>query len=286
MPPTAHRTPESPGIVPFGSRSFVTVEDEHSSMSTRNGDHYENAVAAVADRDYERAGNEYARAGWHVLANLRPGQEPFEADEKGWVGKGLRHFVTGAVCYRVADRPDRATNRGTEGSAVATDFRTALDHPVQRACLQELAADARVAGGLDGAADAYREAAEAYREAADSVDDPRYWSTTPLFQAVATPIQQTARSTANGEIAVTWEDLHGADPDAPGQFLATRARVKRQRFPSLVQAVVEDGHLAAPRGTTEYNNATYRCPNCGSSDVNWVAENTLCMRCSTPTEPR
>lgn len=91
---------------------------------------------------------------------------------------------------------------------------------------------------------------------------------------------------ADGEIAIAWEDLHGPDPSDPGRFLAHRARYKRQRFPELVERVVADGHLAAPRGTTEYGNATYRCPACAATDVNWVAGQTLCLRCSTPMAER
>jgi len=253
-------------------------------VSPQDGDYYEHAVAAIADRRYEAAGDALARAAWQTLARPRPDRNPFDADEKGWVGEGIGHLLTSAVCYRVAGRPDRAANRGTEAGAVATDLETALAHPAQRACLQELVADARLVGGSDGAADAYREAAEAYRDAAGSVDDPRRWSTTPLFEAAAAPLQQLARSTAHGEIAISWEDLHGADPAAPGQFLAHRATLKRQRFPTLLETVVTDGYLAAPRGTTEYDSATYRCPRCGSDDVNWVGGSVLCLRCSTPTE--
>lgn len=253
-------------------------------MSSQENDYHKRAIAAIGDRSYETAGDLLARAAWQTLAQPRPNQTPFKEDEKGWVGEGIKHLVTSAVCYRVGGRPDRAANRSTEAGAVATDLKTALAHPAQQACLQELVADARLVGGSDDAADTYREAADAYREAARSVEDSHYWSTAPLFEAAATPIQQVARSTANGEIAISWEDLHGSDPAAPGPFLAHRATFKRQRFPSLLESVVADGYLAVPRGTTEYNNATYQCPSCGSSDVNWVAESIFCMRCSTPIE--
>ncbi len=253
-------------------------------MSSQDEDYYEQAVAALASRTYTTAGDQFARAAWQTLAAPRPGQNPFDADEKGWVGKGIRYLVTSAICYRVAGRPDRAAHRGTEAGAVAADLQTALEHPAQQACLQELGADAKLAGGLDGSADAYGEAAEAYRAAAEAVDNPQRWGTTPLFEAAAKPLQQVARSTANGEIAIAWEDLHGSDPAAPGRFLAHRATLKRQRFPTLLESVVEDGYLAAPRGTTEYNNATYQCSDCGSNDVNWVADSVLCMRCSALIE--
>jgi hypothetical protein len=253
-------------------------------MSTQDGGHRKAAVGALAAREYARAGDEYTRAGRRVLADPRPGRDPFAPDEQGWVGDGVCHLVTGALAYRVAGRDGRAVHRGVEGAAVARDLTDALDRPVQRACLTEFVADCRVAGGLEGVADAYDEAAEAYEDTA--VDDPRRWTTTPLFEAAATPLQQVARGLADGEIAVTWEDLHGRDPANPGAFLAHRARYKKRRFPGLVERAVDRGHLAAPRGTTEYDNASYRCPACGSTDVNWTADRTLCLRCSTPVERR
>jgi hypothetical protein len=253
-------------------------------MSTQDGGHRDRAVAALAERDYEDAGDAYTRAAWRVLADARPDRDPFEADEKGWVGHGVAHLVTSAVCYRVADQSGRATRRGVEGVAVARDLKTVLEHPAQRACLDELVADCRAAAGLDGAAEDYETAAERYRAAADAVDDPQYWGTTPLFEAAAAPLKQAARTTSNGEIAVTWEDLHGSDPAQPGEFLAHRASFKRQRFETLVERVADDGFLAAPRGTTEYGTDHHRCPNCDSTDVNWVADSILCLRCSRPTE--
>jgi hypothetical protein len=160
---------------------------------------------------------------------------------------------------------------------------TTLDAPAQRACLAEFVADFRAVAGMDGVDDAYADAADAYRDA-DGVDDPRRVATSPLFEAAAAPIQQVARGPANGEIAVEWGDLHGSDPADAGAFLARRATYKRQRFPSLVDRVVGDGRLAAPRGTTAYGDDHHRCPACGSTDVNWVAGHVLCLRCSAPME--
>ena len=244
------------------------------------------AVSALAERAHEPAGDAYARAAWDRLAEPRPGQSPFDPDEKGWVGRGLQSLVCSAVCYRVAGRDDRAAHRAREGAALAADFENALTEPVQRACLREVAADCHVAGGLDGASEAYDAAETAYTEAGPAVDSPQAVATTALFQAALAPIQQVARGSADGEIAVAWEDLHGSDPADAGAFLAHRARFKRRRFPSLLARAVDDGHLAAPRGTTEYDNANFSCPDCGSTDVNWVADSTLCLRCSTPMVER
>lgn len=242
------------------------------------------AVAALADRQYERAGDEYTRAAWHRLAAPREGLSPFDADDRGWVGGGLEYLTAATLAYRVAGRDTRAARRAVEGVAVARDLKTALDHPAQRACLDEFVADFRAAGDVGDAAGAYDEAVDAYETAGDAVEDPRSWGTRPLFESAAAGVKQVTRGLENGEIAVTWEDLHGPDPSRPGAFLAARPRFKRSRFPSAVARAVETGHLAAPRGTTEYGNATYRCPACGSTDVNWVADSTLCLRCSTPME--
>ncbi|MFC7057012.1 hypothetical protein [Halovenus salina] len=247
-------------------------------------DYYEGAVDSLAAREYESAGDQYARTAWQTLAEPRSNQSPFASDSKGWVGKGIAHLVTSAICYRVAGNAKRAADRGTEAYAVASDFRATLDHPAQQACLLEIAADARAAGDMGGVNNAYADAAEAYREAGTAVDDPQFRSTTPLFQSATTLLQQVARSTANGEIPITWEDFHGGDPSSPGPFLASRATLKQQRFPELLASIIESRYFAAPRGTTEYNNASYTCPACDSSDVNWVGDSVLCMRCSTPME--
>lgn len=266
----------------LGAKACEAVR-RSDAMRTQDAGHRAAAVAAIADREYRRAGDEYTRAGWRVLSDPREGIEPFSADEKGWVGDGLQYLATSAVCYRVAGTDTRATRRGVEGVAVAQDLTNGLEHPVQHACLKEFVGDFRTVAGLDDVEAAYREAESAYKDAGSAVDNPQAWGTTPLFEAAATLIQQVARGPANGEIALPWEDLHGTDPDEPGRFLAQRAVVKRQRFPSLVQQVITDGFLAAPRGTTEYDTDHHRCPHCGSTDVNWVAESVICLRCSRPT---
>ncbi|QWC20244.1 hypothetical protein [Halorubrum sp. 2020YC2] len=253
-------------------------------MNTDDGGHYDAAVDALAAREYERAGNRYTRGGRRVLADPRPEIDPFEPDEKGWVGQGLQQLLAAAVAYRVAGADGRATRRAAEGIAATRDLESVLTESGQVACLAEFVADFRVAGGLDGADEAYDDAAARYAAAGEEVDSPQALATTPLFEAAAATIKQVARGQADGEIAIKWEDLHGADPDRPGDFLAHRARFKRQRFAGLVERAVDDGHLAAPRGTTEYNNDNHRCPNCGSNHVNWAGTGILCLRCSTPTK--
>jgi hypothetical protein len=253
-------------------------------VNTDDGGHHDAAVDELAAREYERAGNRYARGGRRVLADPRPDLDPFEPDEKGWVGQGLQQLLAAAVAYRVADRGERAARRAAEGIAVTRDLESVLDAPGQAACLAEFVADFRVAGGLGGAGEAYDDAAERYEAAGGEIDSPQALATTPLFEAAAATIKQVARGQADGEIAIKWEDLHGSDPSRPGEFLAHRARYKKRRFGGLIERAVDERHLAAPRGTTEYDNDNHRCPNCGSNHVNWAGTGILCLRCSRPTE--
>lgn len=255
-------------------------------MHTNDGGYYTEAVGALAAREYDTAGDYYTRAGWSVLTEPRDGRDPFAPDDRGSVGAGLQHLLTAALCYRVAGQDARASRRGTEGIAVAADLGSEMATPIQSACFDEFIADFRVAADMDDASTAYRTAAAAYREAVDESTQPQAIGTTPLFEAAAAPLKQLARSLANGEIAIKWEDLHGPDPADKSGFLAHRAEFKQQRFESLVDGCVSDGYLAAPRGTTEYATDHHVCPNCGSRDVNWVAEHVLCLRCSRPTDPQ
>ena len=254
-------------------------------MATADGGHRDAAIAALADRAYERAGDEYTRAGWRVLADPREEAEidTFDPGEQGWVGVGLGYLVAATASYRVAGADQRADRRGVAGVAVAGDL-AGQAGPVGRACFLEFVADFRAVAGLSGAAEAYDKAGAAYEDAADRIDDPQRRGTTPLFEAAAEPLKQLARGQDNGEIAVTWSDLHGSDPSRPGEFLAHRAAYKRRRMPGLVEQTVADGYLAAPRGSTAYGTDAYRCPACGSTDVNWVGPDTLCLRCSRRVE--
>ncbi|ELZ39135.1 hypothetical protein C463_17503 [Halorubrum californiense DSM 19288] len=253
-------------------------------MNTDDGGHHDAAVDALAVREYERAGNRYTRGGRRVLADPRPEVDPFGPDEKGWIGQGLQQLLAATVAYRIAGADARAARRAAEGIAVTRDLESALRRPGQTACLGEFVADFRVGGGLDGAEEAYDDAATEYEAAGDEIDSPQALATTPLFEAAAATIKQVARGQDDGEIAIKWESLHGADPSRPGEFLAHRARFKKQRFRGLVDRAVDEGRLAAPRGTTEYNNDGHRCPNCGSNHVNWAGTGILCLRCSRPTE--
>ena len=256
-------------------------------MHVNDGGYHTEAVSHLADRDYVSAGNSYSRAGWSILAEPQSGRSPFDKDEHGYVGRALQEMFSSAVCYRIAGQDQRARSRSKEGVAVSNDLAESFGSPVQKACLREFIADFRtVSPDSEGYRDAYENAADSYRSAVDQGTEPRSVSATALFRSASEGIKQLGRTLANGEIAIEWEDLHGPDPSEPGEFLAHRAKYKLQRLPSLLDGVLQEGFLAVPRGSTEYSTDHHRCPECGSKDVNWVADTVLCLRCSRHTEPR
>jgi hypothetical protein len=261
--------------------------------------HRDEAIVALIDRDVERAANTYTRAAYATLAGL--GNEGEGRDllgaEARWAGYGLAYFLLAGGCYRAAGYPERGAARCREGIALARDLRGAvLDDPLDRACCVEFVADFGVVGDPEGDIDedgngdrdddgdgygnGYDRAIAAYEAAGEDRDDPMEWATSPMAEAARRGSQQLARNTAH---AFAWDELHGSDPDSPS-YLVHRSRFKRSRLPATIEAIAETGYVHPPRGTTEHNNATWRCPDCGHSEVNWVAGETICLDCSVRME--
>ncbi|WP_435066062.1 hypothetical protein [Halobaculum sp. EA56] len=234
------------------------------------------AVRALVDRDPARAGDLYTLVGRGVLAGREAeghGRDLLGEDAT-YGGYGLRSLLLAAFAYRAAGADRRARLRAREGNAVAADYAGVLDAPAERACCFEAMGDFGAVGDLgDAGADAYDRAVDLYREADDP--DPLSRATEPLFEAVRLGPQQAARNTPH---AFDWDDLHGPDPDA-GDYLVHRPRFKRSRVPGIAETVGEKGVLAPPRGTTEHGNADYVCPECGRSEVNWIAGIEVCLDC-------
>ena len=239
------------------------------------------AVRALVDGEPARAADRYTVAGRGALAGREAeahGRDVLGADA-GRGAYGLRYLLLATFAHRAAGDDRRARLRATEGRAVAVDYAAVVDSTVERACCLEAAADFVAAGGLDASTeDAYDRALAAYRGADEP--EPLDRATDPLFEAVRLGPQQAARNTGHG---FDWDDLHGADPDDV-EYLARRPRLKRSRLPRVAETVAETGVLAPPRGTTEHNNADYVCPECGRSEVNWIAGIEACLDCDVRME--
>lgn len=243
----------------------------------------EEAVRALVDREPAHAGDLYSLVGRGVLAGREAEGHDRDllADDATYAGYGLRYLLLAAFAYRAAGSDRRARLRAREGTAVAADYASVFETDAERACCFEAMGDFGAAAGLaDDGSDAYDRAVELYREADES--DPLSRATDPLFEAVRLGPQQAARNTSH---RFDWDDLHGSDPSS-GEYLVHRARFKRSRMPAIASTVAEAGFLAPPRGTTEHNNAVYVCPECGRSEVNWIAGMEVCLDCDVPMQEK
>jgi hypothetical protein len=263
--------------------------------------HRDEAIVALIDRDLARAADDYTRAAYGTLAGVEcegDGRDLLGENAR-WAGFALSYLLLAGACYRANGENDRAAARCRAGIAVARDLQSAvLADPLDRACCAEFVGDFRVVGDVDSAIDAgtdtdgdnemdaernaaaYEEAADAYEAATAKADDPLSWASEPMASGAYRGPHQIAR---NGSHNFEWDEMHGSDPDSLA-YLARRPRFKRSRLPAAVEGIVETGYVHPPRGTTEHNNATWRCPNCERSEVNWIAGETICLDCSVRME--
>lgn len=231
------------------------------------------AIRALGDDDHRAAADAYVLGAYGTLA----GYEGFHRDafdERTEAGRAICHLVRAAVCHRIAGDEDGARNRATQASLVAVDLKRRREGVDAAAC-DELLGHCRVAADdQERANTAYDRAAAGYDEAA--VDDPGGATTRPLLQAGTDLMTHLSRPDD-----VEWDDIHGTGGDA----LARRVQFARSRLPSMVDARIREEKLHAPRGSTEYGT-DFRCPDCRSKDVNYVADAVICLRCDTPIELR
>jgi len=248
-----------------------------SPRDTDGRDHRDEAILALADGNHRQAGDAYTHAAYGQLAGFENHhREALDPDAQGWAGDALVALFLAGVCYRIAGQDRRAANRATQGRAIATDQREfVLEDPIDQAEATAFIGDFHVlAGEREQAAAAYDRAADRYADAAPP--DPAGATTRPLLQAGTDLLLQLSRPDD-----VSWDDIHGTGSDA----LDRRMRFRRTRLPELIDARLEAGRLHPPRGSTEYN-ADFRCPDCGATDVNYIADAVLCLRCASVIEKR
>lgn len=235
-------------------------------------EHGDRAVRLLGTERWPAVADAYTMGAYGLLA----GYEGFGRDmtaERSSVGDGLRHLFLAGTAARLADDDARARNRALQGVLVATDHRRRATGVDAAACDEWIGHLRTLARSDDKAADAYDRAATSYESAAP--DDPATATTRPLLQAGTDLLTQLSRPDD-----AAWDDIHGDGSDA----LARRARFARARLGEYLDARENAGHLHAPRGSTEYGNDSYRCPSCGSNDINHVAGTVLCLRCDAETE--
>jgi hypothetical protein len=228
---------------------------------------YDEAVLALSDRRWRDAGDAYTLdAHAHLGGEGESGSGAFDDPLRG-AAHALRTLLLAGVCYRLADQSDRALVRAGTGRLLTAELRDhVVDAAADRAACEEFrGAFHALSGDDDRADDAFEAAADRY--AAAALDDPAGATTRPLLRAGTDLLMQVS-----GPDDLFWDDVHeGSDP------LGRRVRTYR-RLPSMLDAVESEGQLYPPRGSTEYGT-DFTCPDCGSHDVNYVADTVLCLRC-------
>jgi hypothetical protein len=237
--------------------------------------HADRAIRATATAEWMTAGDQYTLAAYGTLSGHEGFRREAFDDERTSAGTAICHLVRAGLCYRLAGGDSAARNRAMQGALVAVDQRRVRDGVDAAACDELLGHCRSLSGETERASEAYDRAAAGY-QAAD-VDDPAGATTRPLLQAGTDLVTHLSRPDDVG-----WDDIHGTGSDA----LSRRVRFVRSRVREILAARVEDGKLYAPRGSTEYGVSRFTCPDCGSHDVNYVAETVLCLRCNSVTEER
>ncbi|MFB6117930.1 hypothetical protein [Halosegnis sp.] len=238
---------------------------------TEDADHADRAVRLLGSERHREVADAYTLAAYGTFA----GSERFGrtlTDDRTSAGDGLRYLLLAGVCLRLAGDQAGARNRALQGVLVATDYRRRVDGIDAAAC-HEWVGHLRALVDDEEASDAYDRALAGY-EAANPAD-PAGATTRPLLQAGTDLLTQLSRPDD-----AAWDDIHGDGSSA----LTRRVRFARARLPEYVAAREREGHLHAPRGSTEYSNDGYRCPECGASDINHVADTVLCLRCDAATK--
>ncbi|PSP39134.1 hypothetical protein BRC71_03675 [Halobacteriales archaeon QH_7_65_31] len=235
-------------------------------------DHSARAIRLLGTEQWPDIIDSYTLGAYGTLA----GYEGFEralTDERTSAGDGLRYLLLAGVAARVTGDDATAHNRALQARLVATDYRRHADSLAAAACEEWIGHAQTVAGSDEKASEAYDRARDAYETA--SVDDPAGATTEPLLQAGTDLLTQLSRPDD-----ASWDDIHGDGSNA----LARRVRFARARLPAYLDARENEAHLHAPRGSTEYGNDSYRCPECGANDINHVVSTVLCLRCDAIIE--
>ncbi|ERG98452.1 MAG: hypothetical protein J07HQX50_02492 [Haloquadratum sp. J07HQX50] len=242
-------------------------------MDTPNRDH---AIEALASRDYLEAGNYYMRSAYARLSGeSERGRDLFTSEGGNWSGYALESMLLATVCSQIAGNESRARGRAGQGILIASDLRdTVLSQLGLQAGCEEWVGLFRAVTQKSERANAAFERAETRYGSVESSEKVEL-TTEPLLQASERALRQISRPDD-----FQWDDMHGS---APSNALSRRIQFIRSRVPTFMKSRLDAGHLHAPRGSTEYGNEKFRCPDCGSHDINYVADTVLCLRCDTPT---
>lgn len=192
---------------------------------------------------FDNAGVYYTAAahGWFMRFRRLPEDLPDKcsvpATSPKYLGRGVQDLLAGALCFRLADAPNRCRNHCKQGLLFLEDL---LEHDelVQESdeqprigLLHEMIGDLRLFGDLNTHDNAYAVAEEYY----ENVDSQRGWQAEPEFDSLVRILVELAESAdCNFEEKTKRRILHDS--------LTARIEFKREHYPTIIENVLTDGN--------------------------------------------
>lgn len=177
--------------------------------------------------EFVKAGDYYTLAGFEALGAGKFTIAPFERGEAN-TARGLRSLLEATVCYRTANDRTRAQSRAKQGISICREVQEyVVKYDAQQALMNEHVGDFRLAGGLEGFADAYNEAEKTYR----TVDNPIGWQADPSFELNISFFLTLCQAT-NHDIRNSQKSL------ITSESLTERIGYKQKYFPNIIERVV------------------------------------------------
>lgn len=184
----------------------------------------ERAHTALERGEHTRAGELFTAAAYVAL-----GASEFE--NRIAIGSGIASLLTACVCFHLGGETERGQNRSRQGLLIVDDLRVStFEGPVQEGLSHELAGDFRVLGGFGGHDHEYEQALEGYEQ----TTNPFGWMGEPEFELPITLFIRLARS-------ADWDLDEKTELDILNRSLVDRIEYKKQHFPAIFRAVLENG---------------------------------------------
>lgn len=175
---------------------------------------------------YDEAADDYTAAAYVAIGTS-------EWTNRNHIGSGLASLLTASVCYRLAENPDRSSNRCKQGLLLIEDLRTNFfSEPVQIGLAHELAGDFKIIGELDDYRSEFAAAREAYEECSNHFG----WMGEPEFEL---PINFFIRLAK----AADWNLDQETELDISSRSLVDRIEYKRHHFSDILNTVLENGEF-------------------------------------------
>lgn len=206
----------------------TTVNRCIKTMSENQLEYARQAHKLLDERNYVSAGDYYTFASYASL-----GKSEFSAGP--YIGAGVSYLLKAALCYHLDEQPERSINRCRQGILIAQDLRNVWSDEIHIGLTHEYEGDFQVIGDIAGSEDSYSHARNCYKKCTDTTQAISWLGEAEFENPIVTVLQfaESADYPVDDETATA---IRVSD-------LMERIDFKLKHFPSIIQAVLEDGHF-------------------------------------------